>query len=108
MANGRMRQGVFEAKVVAGCVLLTAAAIAVASIVPRVALNPRDADAVIFGKVRVLGDGGGGAFLNLTPHSTVPHGAPQSGLYLVRAGTDRLICVRDGGGNFCLTATPVE
>lgn len=102
------RRSFFKAKVVAVCILLAVACVAVATIVPRVALNPRDTDAVIFGKVRVLGDGGGAAFLNLSPHSIVPHDIPHSGLFIVRNATDRLICVRDGGSNFCLTANLVE
>jgi hypothetical protein len=95
------------ARLVVFCFMVAAAIVALAAVLDRVALNPVGTDAVAYGKVRVIGDPAG-AFLNLTPHATLPSGPDDAGLLLVHNISQHLICFRAAGENHCATATLVE
>ncbi len=99
-SNREMRR---TAQVVAVCFILAIAVVALATLLPRVTLNPRGTDAVAFGKVHVVGDADG-AFLNLTLHTGVPPSSAGDGFFIVHNASEHLICFRADGVNRCATA----
>lgn len=91
------------AQLVAVCFVLALAVVALATLLPLVTLNPRGTDAVVYGKVHVVGDSDG-AFLNLTPHSGVPLSGAGEGLFIVHNPSEHLVCFRVGATNHCASA----
>ena len=86
---------------------LSIATVALAAVLlPPVALNPNNTDAVAFGKVRIIGEPDG-AFLNLTPHAIAPLSPDESGLFILNTASVHQLCVRIDGDNHCVNATLV-
>lgn len=103
----RLRERLTQAKVVVACFVLALVTVALAAILPPVALNPSNTDAVAFGKVRIIGDEDG-AFINLRRFAIAPLSPPEEGLYILDTQADApQLCVRTAGVDHCSAMTLV-